>query len=59
MESMQCLSTLPNEQKIALLIWFIYCMFSVPLIFVLLHENNKLKTILKYKEFLGSDKNDK
>lgn len=58
MESMQCLSELPSEQKMVIFICCVYCLFSIPIVFGLLHQNDKLKTILKYKEFMqkGSDK---
>jgi len=58
MESMQCLAELPSEQKIAFLIWSIWCMCSLGLVFGFAIENNKLKTLLKYKEFLGSVSNE-
>ena len=60
MESMQCMATLPIEQKIGFLIWSIWCMCSLGLVFGLVIENNKLKTLLKYKDFInkGSDLNE-
>lgn len=56
MESMQCLSTLPNEIKFAILFWVIFGFLSTSLLFGFVAENNKLKTILKYKEFLENNK---
>lgn len=56
MESMQCLASLTFEYKLALSLWGIWCMVSIPIFIKLKHENDKLKTLLKYKELLGSDK---
>lgn len=56
MENMQCLNNLTFEYKLAMFIWGVWCLVSVPIFIKQVHEINKLKTILKYKDFLGSDK---